>query len=78
VTREQAWKGFTIDAAYAGFGEKLFGHLAPGLQADFIVVDRDPLLSSPTELRATVVLETWVGGQRVYRRSDAAKTGEGR
>ncbi|RSU18822.1 amidohydrolase [Sphingomonas koreensis] len=78
VTREQAWKGFTIDAAYAGFGEKLFGHLAPGMLADFIVVDRDPLLSSPTELRGTVVLETWVGGQRVYRRSDAARAGEGR
>jgi len=46
--------------------------------ADFIVVDRDPLLSSPTELRGTVVLETWVGGQRVYRRSDAARAGEGR
>lgn len=78
VTREQAWKGFTIDAAYAGFGEKLFGHLAAGMQADFIVVDRDPLLSSPTQLRGTLVLETWVGGQRVYRRSDAAKAGEGR
>ncbi|HEY0624851.1 amidohydrolase [Sphingomonas sp.] len=78
VTREQAWKAFTIDAAYAGFGEKLFGHLAPGLLADFIVVDRDPLLSSPTDLRGTVVLETWVGGQRVYRRSDAAGTGQGR
>ena len=78
VTREQAWKGFTVDAAYAGFGEKQFGHLAPGMLADFFVVDRDPLLASPTDLRGTVVLETWVGGQRVYRRSEATKAGEGR
>lgn len=68
VSREQAWRGFTIDAAYAGFAEKLFGRLAPGMRADFIVVDRDPLLASPSELRGAVVLETWVGGERVFRR----------
>ena len=78
VSREQAWKSFTIDAAYAGFGEKLFGHLAPGMLADFIVVDRDPLLASPSDLRRTVVLETWVGGARMYRRGETARSGEGR
>jgi predicted amidohydrolase YtcJ len=72
VTREQAWRAFTIDAAYAGFGEKRFGHLAPGMRADFIVIDRDPMLASPSELRATVVFETWVGGERVYRRGQGA------
>ncbi len=72
LSREQAWKAFTVDAAYAGFAEKKFGHLAPGLRADFVVVDRDPLLVSPTELRGTVVIETWVGGERVYRRGQAA------
>lgn len=73
VSREQAWRSFTIDAAYAGFGEKLFGRLAPGMRADFVVVDRDPLLASPTELRGTVVLETWVGGERVFRRGQAGR-----
>lgn len=73
VSREQAWRAFTIDAAYAGFAEKLFGRLAPGMRADFIVVDRDPLLASPTELRSTVVLETWVGGERVFRRGQAVR-----
>ncbi|WP_423602125.1 amidohydrolase [Sphingomonas sp. MS122] len=68
VSREQAWRAFTLDAAYAGFGEKLFGRLAPGMLADFLVVDRDPLLASPTELRGTVVLETWIGGQRMFQR----------
>lgn len=76
VSREQAWRAFTIDAAYAGFGEKLFGRLAPGMRADFIVVDRDPLLASPTELRGTVVLETWVGGERVFRRGQAERRDE--
>ena len=68
VTREQAWAAFTQGAAYAGFAEKEFGTLAPGRMADFLVVDRDPLLASPTELRALKVLETWVGGRLVWQR----------
>ncbi|NIJ28248.1 hypothetical protein FHT00_000176 [Sphingomonas insulae] len=68
ITREQAWWAFTGGAAYAGFAEDRIGRLAPGLRADFIVVDRDPLLASPTELRATKVQETWVGGEKVWER----------
>jgi predicted amidohydrolase YtcJ len=68
VSREQAWWAFTGGAAYAGFAEDRFGQLAPGQRADFIIVDRDPLLSSPSELRATKVEETWVGGQKEFER----------
>jgi predicted amidohydrolase YtcJ len=68
VTREQAWWAFTQGAAYAGFAEQKFGRLAVGQAADFIIVDRDPFLSSPTDLRATKVEETWVGGYKVYGR----------
>ena len=68
VTREQAWWSFTAAAAYAGFAEDKFGRLAPGQRADFIIVDRDPLLASPSELRATKVEETWVGGHKEYVR----------
>jgi hypothetical protein len=68
VTREQAWWAFTGGAAYAGFAEKQFGSLQPGQQADFVVVDRDPIDASPSELRATKVQETWVGGRKVWER----------
>jgi predicted amidohydrolase YtcJ len=68
ITREQAWKAYTMDAAYAGFAEAKFGRLAPGQRADFIIVDRDPLLASPTELRGTVVMQTWIGGEKVWVR----------
>ena len=68
VTREQAWWAFTGGAAYAGFAEDRIGRLAPGLRADFIIVDRDPMLASPTELRDTRVQETWVGGEKVWER----------
>ena len=66
VNREQALAGFTSDAAFAGFADGRFGRLLPGEQADFVLVDRDPTLASPAELRATKVYETWVGGRKVY------------
>ena len=66
ITREAALWGFTYGGAYAGFADSRFGRLAPGLWADFILIDRDPLLATPDALRATRVLETWVGGQKAY------------
>ena len=66
ITREQALAAYTTGAAYAGFAEKQFGRLAAGERADFLLVDRDPLLASPSDLRATRVIGTWVGGRQVY------------
>lgn len=66
VTREEALAAYTSGAAYAGFADKRFGRLVAGERADFLLVDRDPMLATPAELRATRVLETWVGGARVY------------
>lgn len=66
VSREQAFAAFTADAAYAGFAEGRFGRLLPGERADFVLIDRDPLLATPEEIRSTKVLETWVGGRKVY------------
>lgn len=66
VSREVALAGFTTEAAYAGFADDRLGRLQPGLRADFVIVDTDPLESTPAELRATKVLETWIGGQRAY------------
>ena len=65
VSREQAFAGFTSDAAFAGFAEGRFGRLIPGERADFLLVDRDPLLSSPDDIRQTKVIEVWIGGVKV-------------
>ena len=70
ITREAALAAYTANAAYAGFGEGRFGRLIRGERADFLLVDRDPLLASPSELAATKVLQTWVGGRLVF---DGAK-----
>lgn len=66
LTPVQALAAYTADAAYAGFAESRFGRLAPGLRADFVLVDTDPLNATPAQLRATKVLETWIGGGRVW------------
>jgi predicted amidohydrolase YtcJ len=66
ITREQALAAYTAGAAYAGFADGRFGELKPGQRADFLLIDRDPLTSSPADIRLTKVLETWIGGQKVY------------
>ena len=66
VTRQQALAGFTTWAAYAAFAEAKVGSLTPGKRADFILVDTDPLLASPSDIRKTKVIETWVGGRPAY------------
>ncbi|HWK40433.1 MAG TPA: amidohydrolase family protein [Croceibacterium sp.] len=66
VTIEQALAAYTAGAAYAGFAEGRFGRLAVGEKADFIVLEIDPLESDASKLRRARVLETWIGGRRVY------------
>ena len=66
VSREAALAAFTKDAAFAGFAEGRFGQLVVGERADFVLVDRDPLLATPEQLRETRVLQTWIGGRQVY------------
>ena len=67
LTRESALAAYTTGAAWAAFGEGRIGRIALGQRADFLLVDRDPMLASPSELRAIKVLQTWVGGKLVYQ-----------
>ena len=71
VSREQALAAYTVGGAYAGFAEGRFGRLAPGERADFSFVDRDVMLASPAELRATQVQEVWLGGRKVWDSAQA-------
>jgi len=66
VTREEALAAYTAGGAYAGFAEGRFGRLVRGERADFLLVDRDPMLVTPRELAATKVLQTWVGGKLMW------------
>ncbi len=66
VTREEALAAYTVNGAYAGFAEGRFGRLVRGERADFLLVDRDPLLTAPSELRETKVLQAWVNGRLAW------------
>lgn len=74
VTPAEALAAYTADAAYAGFAERKFGRLAPGLRADFVLVDTDPLTANPAQLRATKVMETWIGGGMVWSAEKGLET----
>lgn len=67
VSREEAFAAYTASGAYAGFAEGRFGRLVAGERADFVLIDRDPFLASPAELRETKVNEVWVGGRKVWQ-----------
>jgi predicted amidohydrolase YtcJ len=66
MTREQALKSYTLDAAYAAFEENEKGSLAPGKLADMAVLSRDILKCADDEILTTRVLHTIVGGKVAY------------
>lgn len=66
MTLTEAFRAFTLSAAYASHPEKHQGSLEPGKYADFILIDRDLFAGKPQDIRKTRVLGTWVGGRQVY------------
>jgi hypothetical protein len=69
LTRREALRLFTEDAAFAEFAESRRGRIAPGFDADLTVLDRDIVADSlpATEIPKSKVLMTIVGGEIVYR-----------
>jgi len=66
MTREEALRSLTVNAAYAAFEEDVKGTLAPGRYADVTVLTQD-LLTVPEEAIAkTKVAATIVGGRVLY------------
>jgi predicted amidohydrolase YtcJ len=70
VSRELALAAYTAGGAWAGFAEGRFGRLQRGERADFLLIDRDPMLATPAEVRATQVRQVWIGGQLAHQRGN--------
>ncbi len=66
LTVDEAIAAYTTGSAYAQYAEKDKGLLAPGMLADFVVLDRDLTRVPPAEILHTRVLRTVVGGKTVY------------
>ena len=69
MTRFQALRSYTIDAAYAAFEENIKGTLAPGKLADLVVLSKDIMTIADEEILSTEVLYTIIGGKILYMKN---------
>lgn len=66
MTLIEAFRAFTLNAAYAEHQEQTLGSIESGKWADFILVDRDLFKIPPADIWKIRVEETWLAGERVY------------
>ena len=66
ISIAEALRAYTVGSAeILGMGSAL-GSLEVGKAADFICLERDPLASTPDQVRHMKVTRTFVGGRQVY------------
>ena len=66
LTVEQALHATCVAPAWLSRDERRRGRLLPGMLADLVVLDRDPVAIPPEELREVEVVATMVGGRWVH------------
>ncbi|KAG2052126.1 hypothetical protein BDR06DRAFT_958191 [Suillus hirtellus] len=66
LTRAEALKGMTLDAAYASFSEDILGSLLIGKKADFVVLDRDIMTVPIEDILSAKVTATVIDGEVAY------------
>lgn len=72
IPRLAALYAYTRNAAVALNAEDRIGTLAPGYQADMVLVDQELLTVDEEAIRSTRVVWTMFGGRVVYRKGDIA------
>ena len=77
MTREEALRSYTLDAAYSAFEEDRKGSLEVGKLADVTVLSRDVMTVPEEEIPGTEVIYTIVGGRIAYRHPSASTPGDG-
>jgi predicted amidohydrolase YtcJ len=68
MSRMEALKSYTLDAAFAGFDEATRGSLEVGKYADVAVLSKDILSVPEDEIPSAQVTYTIVGGKILYRK----------
>ena len=71
MSREEALRGFTLDAAHALFLDGEIGSLEIGKRADLVVFERDPMRVPVAEIPGVRVDLTLLDGEVVYHRESA-------
>lgn len=69
MTREQALRSYTLDAAYGAFEEDLKGSIEVGKLADFTIFSQDIMTVAEEEILNTKIESTIVGGNVEYVRN---------
>ncbi|MGO3183199.1 MAG: amidohydrolase [Aequorivita sp.] len=67
ATPYQALKAITANAAYEFFEEDTKGSLSLGKLADFVILDKNPLLVDPMKIKDIKVVETFKEGVSIYK-----------
>ena len=73
MTREEALRSYTIDAAWAAHDEANRGSLEPGKLADVVVLSRDIMKVPDAEILAAKVTLTMVDGKAWYYQPEATQ-----
>jgi predicted amidohydrolase YtcJ len=68
MSRDEALRSYTIDAAYGSFEEEIKGSIEPGKLADFTVFSKDIMSITENEILSTQVDMTIVGGKILFTR----------
>ncbi len=68
ISRLEALKMYTLNAAYASFEEGVKGCITPGRLADLVVLSDDPTKVPPEEIKEIKVVMTIVDGKVVWQR----------
>ena len=66
LTREEALRSITTWAAKSCFEENRRGSLAPGMNADFVILDKDIMVIPENEIPLAKTLRTYIDGEAVY------------
>ena len=69
LTRDEALRSLTIEAAYAAHAEGALGSISEGKLADLVVLSRDIMTVEPAAVLETEVLRTLIAGETVYERA---------
>jgi predicted amidohydrolase YtcJ len=67
MTREQALRSYTLDAAYGAFEENIKGSISPGKLADFTIYNQDLMTVPENEILDTRIAMTIFNGEVVYQ-----------
>jgi predicted amidohydrolase YtcJ len=68
MTRQEALKSYTLNAAFAAFEETIKGSLVPGKLADITVFSKDIMTCPEDEILKAEVVATIVGGKVLFKK----------